>query len=68
MQTYPIYKCGQNHRKAEKAAATQAGRTRTRQATSHARNNWMISKIFYVSPLVTIQKIDQRACWSAGDK
>ena len=47
---------------------SQGGRTRSRQATSHAQNNWMISKIFHVSPLVTVQKIDQRARWGAGDK
>ena len=46
----------------------QGGRTRSRQAPSHARNNWTISKIFHVSPLVTVQKIDQRARWGAGGK
>ena len=47
---------------------TRGGRTRSHQATSHARNNWMISKIFHVSRLVNVQKIDQRAHWGAGDK
>ena len=28
----------------------------------------MISKIFHMSPLVTVQKIDQRTRWSAVDK
>ena len=36
--------------------AYQGARTRSRQATLHARNNWMISKIFHVNPLVTVQK------------
>ena len=46
----------------------QGGRTRLCQATSYARNSWMISKIFHLSPLVTVQKIDQRARWGSVDK
>ena len=46
--------------KVKKIAITQGGRTRLHQATSHARNNWMILKIYHVSPLVTVRKIDQR--------
>ena len=39
---------------------------RPRQATSHPQNNWMISKIFHVSPLVTTKSRPKGALGHRG--
>ena len=44
------------------------GWDKAHQIMSRGQSNWMISKLFHLSPLVTVQKTDQRVHWDAMDK